>query len=200
MQQAIFPIFYFPPISYCKKLIDFEEITFEKNENFVKQTYRNRCKILGANGTLNLVIPTHHNGKRSVKDIEISYAENWQKIHLKSIKTAYQTSPYFEFYESKFDEIFAKKDKFLIDYTLKTNELIFSLLKISPRIYFSEKYLEEYSNDFRNQFIAKETFTEEQQTYNQVFSDRFPFQKDLSILDLIFNLGTKSLQYLQNTI
>lgn len=200
MQQAIFPIFYFPPISYCKKLILFEEITFENNENFVKQTYRNRCKILGANGTQNLIIPIHHNGKRIVKDIEISYAENWQKNHLKSIKTAYQTSPYFEFYEDKFNKIFEEKEKFLIDFTLKTNELTFSLLKITPKYTFTEDYKSDYENNFRNQFIAKEHFFKEQQIYNQVFSDRFSFQKDLSILDLIFNLGTKSLQYLQNTI
>ena len=102
----LLPIFYLPPIYWFSKFLNEDQISLEQWENFPKQTYRNRTNIYGANGKLSLVIPIKHTGKRQMKDIEISYAENWQKIHWKSIKTAYQSSPYFEFYEDKLGEIY----------------------------------------------------------------------------------------------
>ena len=95
--KALLPIFYLPPVSWFSEFLNQEEIVFELFENFPKQTYRSRCNIFGANGKLALIIPIHHNGSRTLKDIEISYAEDWQKLHWKSIKIAYQSSPYFEY-------------------------------------------------------------------------------------------------------
>ena len=106
--KILLPLFYLPPISWFSEFLKEEnEIILEQFENFPKQTYRNRCNIYGANGRLSLIIPINHNGKRVLKELEISDRENWKKLHWKSIKTAYQSSPYFEFYENKMEDIFS---------------------------------------------------------------------------------------------
>ena len=108
--KILLPIFYLPPISWFSIFLDGDNHIFlEQFENFPKQTYRNRTAIYGANGKLPLIIPIKHNGKREMKDIEISFSEDWQKLHWKSIKTAYQSTPYFEFYEDRLKSIFMKK-------------------------------------------------------------------------------------------
>ena len=127
----IFPVFYFGPVSYFKELIDANNPYFEVHENFPKQTYRNRCYIQGANGKLRLAIPVRHNGKRAMKEIEISYESNWQKEHFKSLVSAYQSSPYFEYYEDGIAEIYARKEKFLLDLNFKTLEFIDAKLNLN---------------------------------------------------------------------
>ncbi len=107
--MKLLPLFYLPPISWWSEFLSEEPIILEQHENFPKQTYRNRANIYGANGKLSLSIPIKHNGKRALKDLEISYDENWQSLHWKSIKIAYQTSPYFGFYESKLEKYFNLK-------------------------------------------------------------------------------------------
>lgn len=199
MKQSLLPIFYLPPISWFSEFLDENtEILLEKFEHFPKQTYRNRANIYGANGKLSLIIPIHHNGKREMKDIEISYAENWQKLHWKSIKTAYQSSPYFEFYEDYIADIYQFKDKFLLDYNLKSLEIIQKILKSDKTFGFTEKYNKTTDfKDFRNHFSAKVETSAELEEYYQTFSDKMGFIKDLSILDLICNKGPESATYIR---
>lgn len=199
MKQSLLPIFYLPPISWFSEFLDENtEILLEKFEHFPKQTYRNRANIYGANGKLSLIIPIHHNGKREMKDIEISYAENWQKLHWKSIKTAYQSSPYFEFYEDYIADIYQFKDKFLLDYNLKSLEIIQKILKSDKTFGFTESYNKTTDfKDFRNYFSAKVETSAELEEYYQTFSDKMGFIKDLSILDLICNKGPESATYIR---
>lgn len=199
MKQSLLPIFYLPPISWFSEFLDENtEILLEKFEHFPKQTYRNRANIYGANGKLSLIIPIYHNGKREMKDIEISYAENWQKLHWKSIKTAYQSSPYFEFYEDYIADIYQFKDKFLLDYNLKSLEIIQKILKSDKTFGFTEKYNKTTDfKDFRNHFSAKVETSAELEEYYQTFSDKMGFIKDLSILDLICNKGPESATYIR---
>lgn len=199
MKQSLLPIFYLPPISWFSEFLDENtEILLEKFEHFPKQTYRNRANIYGANGKLSLIIPIHHNGKREMKDIEISYAENWQKLHWKSIKTAYQSSPYFEFYEDYIADIYQFKDKFLLDYNLKSLEIIQKILKSDKTFGFTEKYNKTADfEDFRDYFSAKVETSAELEEYYQTFSDKMGFIKDLSILDLICNKGPESATYIR---
>lgn len=199
MKQSLLPIFYLPPISWFSEFLDENtEILLEKFEHFPKQTYRNRANIYGANGKLSLIIPIHHNGKREMKDIEISYAENWQKLHWKSIKTAYQSSPYFEFYEDYIADIYQFKDKFLLDYNLKSLEIIQKILKSDKTFGFTEIYNKTTDfKDFRNHFSAKVETSAELEEYYQTFSDKMGFIKDLSILDLICNKGPESATYIR---
>lgn len=200
MNKVLLPVFYLPTISWFSVFLNpGKEIVFEQFESFPKQTYRNRANIFGANGKLSLIIPISHNGKREYKDIEISYREDWQNLHWKSIKTAYQSSPYFEFYEDKLRKIFEIKEKNLLDFNLKALEIIIQVLKTEKAYSLNKEYIknpEEIS--FREKFSAKNPSEFEMEEYYQTFSDRLGFLKDLSILDLICNKGPESLTYIKN--
>ena len=113
---------YFPNILFFSKILNHKKILFEINDNYIKQSLRNRTSIYHANGILNLSIPVKYSSKKKqkFKDIEICNNTNWQRKHFKSIKFSYHSSPYFEFYENIFEEIFTKKEKFLIDINCHT--------------------------------------------------------------------------------
>lgn len=197
--MKLLPIFYLPPISWFSVLLNGnEEIIFEQYEHFPKQTYRNRANIYGANGKLSLIIPIHHTGKRILKDIEISYAENWQKLHWKSIKTAYQSSPYFEFYEDKLKEIFDTEEKSLIKFNLRAIKIILNILKIEKTYSLNSEYIKNPKiENFRDSFSAKQPTEFKMDEYYQTFSDKFGFLSDLSIIDLICNKGPESATYIK---
>lgn len=199
MKNVLLPVFYMPPVSWFSVFLDAEnEVVFEQFENFPKQTYRNRANIYGANGKLSLIIPINHNGKREMKDIEISYREDWRGLHWKSIKTAYQGSPYFEYYEDKFRKIFDLKEKFLLDFNLKGLEVIQQILKTEKAHSLNEEYIKNpESISFREKFSAKTSSEFEMEDYYQTFSDKLGFLEDLSILDLICNKGPESLTYIK---
>ena len=200
LETQLLPLFYLPPISWFSKFLEKDsESIIESFENFPKQTYRNRTNIYGANGKLTLVIPINHNGNRLYKETEISYAENWQKQHWKSIRNAYQSSPYFEFYEDRFAKIYETKEKFLFDFNLKALEILLKISKIEKQFTFSEIYKSEPAAlDLRHHFSAKNNSSEKFEDYYQIFGDKYGFIKDLSMCDLLFNLGPESLIYLKN--
>jgi len=200
MTNVLLPVFYLPPISWFSVFLDPEsQIVFEQFENFPKQTYRNRANIYGANGKLSLIIPINHNGKREVKDIEISYREDWRTLHWKSIKTAYQSSPYFEFYEDKLKKIFDLKEKNLLDFNLKALEILQQTLKTEKAHSLNTEYIKNPEEiNLREKFSSKQPSEFEMDEYYQTFSDKLGFIKDLSILDLICNKGPESLTYIRN--
>ena len=199
-KNVLMPVFYMPPVSWFSVFLHAENnVVFEQFENFPKQTYRNRANIYGANGKLSLIIPIHHNGKREMKDIEISYREDWRNLHWKSIKTAYQSSPYFEYYEDKFKKIFDLKENFLLDFNLKGLEIIQQILKTEKAQSLNEEYIKNPECiSYREKFSAKLPSEFEMEEYYQSFSDKFGFLKDLSVLDLICNKGPESLTYIKN--
>lgn len=200
MKNVLLPVFYLPPISWFSVFLDPEnEVTFEQYESFPKQTYRNRTNIYGANGKLSLVIPINHTGKREMKDTEISYREDWLKIHWKSIKNVYQGSAYFEYYEDKFEVLYEKKEKFLLDFNLKSIDIIKKILKTEKAQSLNEEYIKNPSEiNFREKFSTKVETEFEMEEYYQTFTDKYGFLKDLSILDLICNKGPESVTYLKN--
>ncbi|SDI20033.1 WbqC-like protein family protein [Chryseobacterium taeanense] len=200
MNNILLPVFYLPPISWFSVFLNPEnEILFEQFEHFPKQTYRNRANIYGANGKLSLIIPISHNGKREFKDIEISYREDWRNLHWKSIKTAYQSSPYFEFYEDKLKKIFEIKEQNLLDFNLKALEVIQQILKTEKAWSLNAEYIKNPQEiNFREKFSAKNPSEFEVEEYYQTFSDKSGFLEDLSILDLICNKGPESLTYIKN--
>ncbi len=194
----LLPIFYLPPISWFHELLSDSEIVLEQYEHFPKQTYRNRANIFGANGTLSLIIPIKHNGKRTMKDLEISYAEDWKSLHWKSIKTAYQSSPYFEFYEDRLTKIFEGKESHLVEFNLKVINIILDILKTQKAYSLNTQYEKTPEmEDFRDKFSAKNESEYDMEFYYQTFSDKLGFLKDLSVLDLICNKGPESLTYIQ---
>ena len=194
----IVPIYYFGPIDYWSFLIKEKAIVFEKEDNFQKETYRNRTYIYGPQGRLILSIPIKHESKRKYKEQCICYDYPWQKQHFRSLKIAYQNSCYFEFYEHEFYSIFRKKEKFLIDFNYKCISLIFSLLNIEKSLDFTEFYKKTYEKDLRHSFIPRESTIAPPPAYHQVFYEKKGFIQNLSILDLIFNKGKESIDYLNN--
>lgn len=199
MQNILLPVFYLPPVSWFSEFLNAEnKIIFEQFENFPKQTYRNRTNIFGANGKLSLIIPINHNGSRIFKDIEISYREDWQKLHWKSIKTAYQSSPYFEYYEDKLIKLYESRSKFLLDFNLKSIEIVQNIFKTEKAYSLNNEYVKFPEEvNFRERFSAKNPSEYEMNEYYQTFSDKMGFLKDLSILDLICNKGPESVTYLK---
>lgn len=202
MNNVILPVFYLPPISWFSIFLNSENaVQLEQFENFPKQTYRNRAHIYGANGKLPLIIPIHHNGKRIIKDIEISYAENWQQLHWKSIKIAYQSSPYFEYYEDKLSSIYKEQPKFLLDFNLKALEIIMNILKENKSYSLTNQYSKTPDQvDFREKFSAKKESEYSLKNYYQTFEDKTGFLKDLSIIDLLCNIGPEAPTYIHKNI
>ncbi len=191
--KIIIPTSYFGNIFYYKIIYD-NKFEIEINDFFEKQTIRNRCEILGPNKVLKLTVPCKKE-KTQIKNIKISYSEDWRKIHSKSIEYSYRSSSYFEYYEKKILDVFNKKYTFLTDLNKDIHEVIFECLKIKKETNYSSKY-EEYkaNNDFRKtDFLKKKKFHK----YNQVFSNN-KFHSNLCILDLIFNLGPDADKYLKS--
>jgi len=200
MQNILLPIFYLPPISWFSVFLNTEnDVIFEQYESFPKQTFRNRTNIYGANGKLSLIIPIDHTGKREMKDIEISYREDWLKIHWKSIKNVYRGSAYFEYYEDKFEVLYQKKEKYLLDFNLKSIDIIQKILKTEKAYSLNEEYIKNPSEiNFREKFSPKTETEFVMEEYYQTFTDKYGFLKDLSILDLVCNKGPESVTYLKN--
>ena len=200
IMKILLPIFYLPPISWFAVFLkDENQIVLEQYENFPKQTFRNRTNIYGANGRLSLIIPINHSGERVMKEIKVSHRENWQKLHWKSIKTAYQSSPYFEFYEDKLQKIFEFESDSLIQFNLNALKIVLDILKTEKAYSLNIEYVKiPLEENYREKFSAKKESEIEMEEYYQTFSDKLGFEKDLSILDLICNKGPESLTYLRN--
>jgi hypothetical protein len=196
---ALFSTAYFPPLIYFKQMLRFESIFFEVYENYSKQSYRNRCEILSPNGIQILSIPVLKisGEKQLIKDVKIDYKTNWQALHLKSIKTAYLSSPFFEYYIDSLLPYFKKKTQFLIDYNYQITNTLLTELQIKKKLKLTERFsLHSEHTDFRNSIHPKIRFSEEElnkfKPYTQVFFDKFNFIPNLSILDLLFNEGPDS--------
>lgn len=198
--KAVLPLFYLPPVSWFAEFLkDGRQVSLEQFEHFPKQTYRNRANIYGANGKLSLIIPVKHSGKCAMKDIEISYAEDWQKLHWKSIKNAYQSSPYFEYYEEKLSGIFEPQPTHLAVFNLYALEVVLALLKAEQPYALTAEYQKTAEGeDFRDRFSAKNNAGFHFTAYHQTFEDRHGFLSNLSVVDLLCNMGPESLTYLKN--
>ena len=196
---------YLPPVEYFSKVISYPQIEIELYEHFPKQTYRNRCSIYGANGKLDLIVPTVKYSERTLtKDIKISYANAWQKLHWKSMEAAYRSSPFFEYYEDYFVPFYKeKKFDFLIDLNSELFSLTNKLLQINPSVKNTSEYLRMPINtdDLRTLLSPKvKDRTLQPSLYSQVFENKLGFIPNLSIIDLLFNHGPSAREYIPLTI
>lgn len=181
----------------------------EQNDSYQKQTFRNRADIYGANGKLSLIIPVKHSsGTRfKVKDIEIDYATDWRRLHWKGIVSAYNSSPFFEYYQDIFEPFYKMELRFLIDLNLKLNDEVLKLLSCSNKPKLTQEFIPFnksdnafISRDLREVIHPKSHLNNDEEfrilEYTQVFEQKHGFMPNLSILDLIFNLGPESGEYL----
>lgn len=191
---------YFPPISYFKLLISSETTIVDVYENFIKQSYRNRCVIYGANGSLNLVVPVvKRRSGREMMHVKIDYTEDWQTKHWKSISSAYKASPYFEYYQEDLKTTFFEKSEMLVDHNQLQLSTIIGLLGLNPTLKISKSYINQRSEiDYRLLISPKKNAVASLKPYMQVFADRHGFMEDLSILDLLFNEGPNASTVLAN--
>ena len=147
---------YLPAISQLKLIIDSKKLIFEINDNFQKQTYRNRTYIYGANGLLLLSIPVIHSQKnrKKFKDVMISYDYDWLSQHWKSFQISYRSSPFFEYYEDKLVDLYVRREKYLYDFNLRSIDVLFDMLQINLEYDFTKGYREQYSDilDYRNNY------------------------------------------------
>ncbi|MGZ3865499.1 MAG: WbqC family protein [Bacteroidia bacterium] len=188
---------YLPPIEYFRKIVSTNEILIEKHEHYVKQTYRNRCNILGPNGVQKLSIPlVNTHDKTQVGEKKIAHAENWQKQHWRSITTAYANSPYFIYYCDELQFFYQDKYENLLEYNTELLKVLLKTLKIKAEIKFTDSFVAEAENDFRNSISTKTGLQDTFKPYTQVFSGKFPFAPNLSIIDLLFNKGPEAKDFL----
>ena len=197
--MALFIPTYFSPISQYQALLNSNYITFEVEDNYQKQTYRNRCYIYGANGKQLLNIPVSipkSTKKTKSKDILVENS-NWQKQHYKSLEAAYNHSPFFEFYKDDLQKLFSKKYTYLLDVNLDSFAFIMEALELSKEYSLSKVYEETKLNDFRNLADSKKKVEISFLSYIQMFDQKFGFLKNLSILDLLFMEGPNSINFLK---
>lgn len=204
MEQVYLSTAYLAPIQYYTKLFAADQVWLEACDNYIKQTYRNRCTIAAANGPLTLSIPivkpdTH---KCLTRDIQISNHGNWRHLHWNAISSAYNSSPYFEYYVDEFAPFYESKHTFLADFNEELRALICSLLDITPTISKTTAYAEPTENDYRSIIHPKQVDIDPQfdpQPYYQVFKKKFGFIPNLSIIDLLFNKGPESVLILRDS-
>jgi WbqC-like protein family len=190
---------YFPSISNMIAVANANELVFEIEDNFQKQTNRTRANIYSPNGIQILNIPVKHSKElhQKTKDVKIENDFDWQKQHLKSLEAAYRSSPFFEYFEDEFQPIFTKKHTFLIDLNFESIELIFRFLRLNKSF---EKTIEYFREPIDNLDFRKLADGKKDQSifeiYPQVFDNKHGFINNLSVLDIIFNDGKFALDYL----
>lgn len=208
-EKVLLSTAYFPPVQYFTKLVSYPQVFIEQHENYNKQSFRNRCVIYGANGPLTLSLPVKkgQTDKIPVREVELDYATNWPKIHFKAIESAYRSSPFYEYYIDAFLPFYNKRHQYLFDFNLDIIHTLLEEIGIEKEIQFTTEFqLEEQTIfvDFRNSINPKKRLRKadtdfQPATYHQVFSEKYGFISNLSILDLLFNEGPATKDILEKS-
>ena len=206
MTTALLSSTYFGPIQWYQKLNRYDHCMIEQHDNFIKQTYRNRCVIPTTNGLQSLSIPVttvadSPISKTPMKDIRISDHGNWRHIHWNALTSAYGESPFFEYYQDDIRPFFERKWEYLIDFNMEITQKMNELLDIRPTISLTDEFVSSVNDvaDFRDVIRPKHAGYDAEfnpKRYYQVYQQKFDFQPNMSILDLLFNEGNESVFYL----
>jgi len=199
---------YIPPIQYISKFLTYKTVRIEGQEHFLKQTYRNRAIIESGNGLETLIIPVQgEDKKKKIKDLKISYVENWRSLHWNALVTAYSSSPFFDILKYDFKPLYQKKTTFLLDFNMKLLEIILDLLEIKADIQLTETF-EGIPDNCLNMREAIHPKLQKAAPdplfkaypYTQAYEDRYLFYPNLSIIDLLFNCGSEAFEVLRKSI
>ena len=200
---VLLPTAYLPPISYVAACVAADKVWIEAWETYSKQTFRNHCEIGGPNGRLRLTIPVNRpNGNHTkTKDIRIASHLPWQKIHWRSLEATYNKSPFFLYYQDYLFPFYEKEFTFLLDFNLELLETLFLAIRLDKLVTLTQSYEKEVPgiNDLRQTSdIRHRESGIRQPEYYQVFEERHGFLRNLSVVDLLFNLGPQTIAYLQS--
>lgn len=207
MQQLLIDLQYLPPISYFILLAQYDKVVLERGDSFNKSTYRNRCYIAGPNGALRLTIPVLGGKSHRIyySDTQITYEQDWQKNHWQSLCSCYRSSPYFEFYEDRLAPFYEQRFTHLYEFNRELLMLMLDLLNLNIDISYTDEYHKTYSqaDDYRDTILPDPRKAPQQTqinppVYHQVFETKTGFLPNLSILDLLFNEGPNSRDFLNN--
>ena len=210
MTTALLQTTYFGPIQWYQKLYRYDRVIIEQYDSYQKQTYRNRCVIATANGVQALTVPVEHaDDKILTKDLRISDHNQWRRVHWNALQSAYSESPFFDYYADDLRLFFERKYEFLIDFNEAIRQKVCELIDIHPNVSYSTEFTSDTNPqtstprhqpsdiaDFRVVINAKHPLPDADFTprsYWQVFQHKHGFLPNLSILDLLFNMGTESI-------
>jgi len=209
MSTALLQTTYFGPIQWYQKLYRYDQTLIEQYDSYQKQTYRNRCVIATANGLQALTVPIEHQANNQeliansskVKDLRISDHNQWRRVHWNALQSAYSESPFFDYYADDIRPFFEKKYEFLVDFNENIRQTVCDLLDIHPQVSYTTDFSRQPSDidDYREVINAKHPQVDDDfqpRRYWQVFEGKHGFQANLSILDLLFNMGNEAVFYL----
>ena len=212
--QCLLASCYLPPVEWFTKLYGYKRVWVEQYDHYEKQTYRNRCIIDSPNGPLPLSLPVEKQteGKYLMKDIRISDHNHWRRIHWQALSSSYLSSPFFEYYQDDFRPFYEQKWEFLVDFNEALVEKCCELIDLQPDMRRTQEYTADKGlsheqlkpiHDFRTAIHPKRGYEGDTEfvavPYYQVFSHKHGFQPNLSIVDLIFNMGPESLIVLKDS-
>lgn len=167
-----------------------DHVEIEQWESFEKQTLRNRCTIAGVNGVQTLTVPVCKvDHKQYTRDVEISYQQHWQHIHLEALKSAYRNSPFYDYLIDEFRPAYEGRPRFLLDLNNSLNEAVMRIMDCHIPISMTAQFMRENISFGEDNFQSK--------PYYQIFADKQGFMPNLSIIDLLFNMGNEAIFYLQ---
>jgi hypothetical protein len=204
MTSSLLELHYLPCADYFAAIFQHDELIIERHENYMKQSYRNRCYLQTANGVASLTVPVVHNaGKTPITDLRIDYSQKWLNIHWRTIQSAYGKAPFFEHYADDLHAIFLKKPAFLYDLNLSLLTLCLSWLRYSGAVKESHSFEKEVLPpiiDLRSAIHPKKSddplFLKSARSYTQVFGNKFV--SNLSLIDVVFCLGPDARHYVQS--
>jgi hypothetical protein len=191
---------YLPPIEYFAHIKEADDILIEREENYHKQSYRNRCYILSANKPQHLTVPVYLGSlhKTHIRDIRIDYSKRWQQVHLGALKSSYSSSPYFIYYFDILEKIILSNYDFLLDLNMELLGAILKMIRLERKVNFTTDFIsaENGMYDFRYSINPKKRSSYSPKQYIQVFPTTDGFMPGLSVADLLFNAGPDSAEYL----
>lgn len=197
---ALLSTAYLPPAEYFFRIADAGKALIEKEENYIKQTYRNRCYILSASGPQALTVPVYQGSlhKTPVKDIRIDYSKRWQQVHLGALAAAYGSSPFFLYYFESIEKIILQSHEFLLDLNMELVRAVMKIIKLDTEISYTDFFLpaDKAENDFRNTITPKKKSGYQSKPYTKVFRTEGDHSWRLSIVDILFNMGPETAGHL----